>query len=290
MGKKRRRNTRRGGVIGMALLLNELDLATMRASYPSFEFEDHGQYLATCEQILRYMLKAGHRVMIGAFTPAEYSAYCQTEQLPPDSAVSRARYAQAVCEEDDPFPYQGEPIGVIVASLAHRERLRALSIRAMDLLAAFPPEVVLEAKEHAAELLVRLSTHGGPGRHIFTCHVGAGTHDPLEILAEVELEQNAMRVMSVDFPALALILSFARAAGAAGGVVMRSFTSRTDPDSGLPVKIVRGWAIVKGVVRPLKAAEIRQACCTDARTGASLPPEPAVEYADSHEPFPAAPE
>ncbi|RVX44082.1 hypothetical protein EDD27_6804 [Nonomuraea polychroma] len=52
---------------------------------------------------MRSMLHAGHSVKAGSFIPAEYVEYCQAEQLPPDSAVSRARYAAAVCEEDEPF-------------------------------------------------------------------------------------------------------------------------------------------------------------------------------------------
>ncbi|MFI7134712.1 hypothetical protein ACIBQ1_54240 [Nonomuraea sp. NPDC050153] len=284
MGKKRRRKTRRGDVIGMALLLDELDLATMTASYPSFEFDNYDQYLAVCEQTMRSMLGAGHRVMIGTFIPAEYSEYCQAEELPPDSATSRARYALAVCE-DEPFPYRGEPIAEFVASLAHRERLRTLSIRTMDLLDPLPHGEVLEAEEYTADLLAWLSTHVGPGPHRFTCHVGDGAHDPLEVVAEVELEKNSVRAMSTEIMALSLMLSFARAAKAGGSVIMRSFTFKTDPVSGSPVKIVRGWAIVEGVLRPLTATEIMKASRTDPRTGDSLPPEPAVEYVDSHEPF-----
>ncbi|MGW6501417.1 hypothetical protein [Nonomuraea angiospora] len=285
MGKKRRRKTRRGDVIGVALLLDELDLATMKTSYPSFEFDDYDQYLAVCEQTMRSMLGAGHRVMIGTFIPAEYSEYCQAEQLPPDSAMSRARYALAVCEEDEPFPYRGEPIAEFVASLAHRERLRTLNIRTMDLLDPLPHGVVLEAEDHTADLLAWLSTHAGPGPHRFTCHVSDGAHDPLEVVAEVELGKNAMKAMSMEITALSLMLSFARAAKAEGSLVMRSFTFETDPDSGLPKKIVRGWAIVEGVLRPLTATEIMKASRTDPRTGDSLPPEPAVEYVDSHDPF-----
>jgi hypothetical protein len=269
----------------MALLLDELDLATMTASYPSFEFDDYDQYLAACEQTMRSLLGAGHRVMIGSFIPAEYSEYCQAEQLPPDSATSRARYAMAVCEEDEPFPYRGEPIADLVASLAHRQQLRTLSIRTMDLLDPLPHGVVLEAEGYTADLLGWLSTHIGPGSHIFTCHVGDGTHDPLEVVAEVAFGKNAMRAVSMEFMVLSLLLSFARAARAAGSVVMRSFTSSTDPDSGWPVKIVQGWAIVEGVLRPLTATEIMTASRTDARTGDPLPPEPAVEYVDAHEPF-----
>lgn len=285
MGKKRRRKTRRGDVIGMALLLDELDLATMTASYPSFEFDDYDQYLAACEQTMRSMLGAGHRVLIGTFIPAEYSEYCQAEQLPPDSDMSRARYARVVCEEDEPFPYRGEPIAEIVASLAHRERLWTLSVRTMDLLDPLPYGVVLEAEEYTADLLAWLSTHVGPGPHMFTCHVGDGAHDPLEVVTEVEVGKNAMRAMSMEIMALSLMLSFARAAKAAGSVIMRSFAFKTDPDSGSPVKIVRGWAIVEGVLRPLRAIEVMEAARTDPCTGDSLPPEPAVEYVDSYEPF-----
>ncbi|WP_327589354.1 hypothetical protein OHA25_21910 [Nonomuraea sp. NBC_00507] len=284
MGKKRRRKPRHGAAIGIALLLDELDLATM-ASYPSFEFGAYDEYLAACEQSMRSMLQAGHSVRVETFIPAEYAEYCQAEQLPPDSAASRALYAAAVCDEGEPFRYRGEPIAELVASLAHRERLRTLSIRTMDLLDPLPYGAVLEAEEYAADLLAWLWTHAGSGSHIFTCHVSDRAHDPLELVAEVELRKNTMRAVDAEITALSLMLSFARAVKAEGSIVMRSFTSRTDPDNGLPVKIVRGWAIVKGALRPLTATEIMKASRTDPRTGDPLPPEPAVEYADSHEPF-----
>ncbi|MDP4502827.1 hypothetical protein Q9G87_12700 [Nonomuraea sp. G32] len=266
------------------MLLDEFDLATM-ASYPSFEFDAYDEYLAACEQTMRSMLQAGHRVRVGSFIPAEYAEYCQAEQLPPDSAASRAHYAAAVCQEDEPFPYSGEPIAELVASLAHRERLRTLSIRTMDLLDPLPYGAVLEAQEYAVDLLAWLSTHVGSGPHVFTCHVSDGAHDPLELVAWLELRKNALTAIDTEIMALSLMLSFARVVEAEGSIVMRSFTSRTDPDNGLAVKIVRGWAIVKGALRPLTATEIMKASRTDPHTGDPLPLEPAVEYADSHEPF-----
>ncbi|MFE3453279.1 hypothetical protein ACFXJ8_30575 [Nonomuraea sp. NPDC059194] len=284
MSKKRRRQSRHSGVTGVAILLDELDLAAMKA-YPSFEFDDYDQYLAACEQSMRSMLHNGHRVVVEAFIPAEYAEFCQAEQLPPDSAASRAHYAAAVCEEVDPLRYGGEPIAELVASLAHRERLRALSMRAMDLLDPLPHGSVLEAEDHAADLLVWLSIHAGRGVHMFTCHVTDGEHDPLEVVATVESRKRAMKVVDAEVAALSLMLTFARAGKAGGSLIMRSFTPRTDPGSGLPVKIVRGWAIREGALHPLTADEIMKVSRTDPRTGDSLPPEPAVEYADSHVPF-----
>jgi hypothetical protein len=283
MGKKRRRSSRRRParrrVLGVALLMDELDLETMR-EYDSFEFGDYDTYLATCERGMRIMRRAGH-VVAETFDPVEYREFCREMELEVDDPGSRARYAALVCEEGDPLPYRGEPIEEFVAALACRERLRAMSFRIEELLVDVPIGRVIEAEDYAADIFLWLLSRGEAGLHVFTCHVGGEESDPLEIVAEVEIRRNET-VLHGDAPlVLSQMLTLARATGTPGSLIMRSVTRRIDPATGWPVKIVRGWFIGNGEISPLSGKEIRTASCTDHRTGDALPPEPAVEYVDA---------
>jgi hypothetical protein len=74
--------------------------------------------------------------------------------------------------------------------------------------------------------------------------------------------------------------------GETGGIIVRSFTSEIShvlPNGiGIPVKEVRGWRLSDGVFYPLDEQAISAASCTDASTGAPLPPEHGVRYADAY--------
>jgi hypothetical protein len=261
------------------LLMDELDLDAMR-EYGSFEFGDYDTYLATCEREMRIMRRAG-RVVAETFDPVEYREFCREMELDADDLASRARYAALVCEEGDPFPYRGEPIEEFVAALAHRERLRTMSFRIEELLVDVQAGRVKEAQDYATDIFLWLLSRGGAGLHVITCHMGDDESDPLEIVAEVEIHRNKT-VLHGNAPlVLCQMLTLARATGTFGSLIMRSFTHRIDLATGWPVKIVRGWSIEHGEISPLSGMENRAASCTDHRTGDSLPPEPAVEYADA---------
>jgi hypothetical protein len=63
-------------------------------------------------------------------------------------------------------------------------------------------------------------------------------------------------------------------------LVIREFTSLTDPATGLPIKRVGGCFIDQAGVHALTQREMRDAHQTDATTGLRLPPEPALTFVD----------
>lgn len=81
-----------------------------------------------------------------------------------------------------------------------------------------------------------------------------------------------------------LLLLMKAAVAGAGGILVRQFTPiRIDidtPKGRMPIPAKRVYGIVAGGgdYRWLSAAEVREACETDASTGARLPREPAVSY------------
>jgi hypothetical protein len=273
-------------VLGVALLTDERDLAALR-EHGSLAHRDYAAYLADCERGMRFMRASG-KVVAEAFDLREYLAFCRDAGLAAGDAVSRARYAALVCEEGDPLPYRGEPIEEFVAVLSCRERLRRLSSRIDGRLARVPAAQVMAAQQHTADVLLWLLSREGPGLHVLTCRVEAGRGDPLEVAAEVEVRPSKTLLRGEAPLVLARLLVLARAVRGRGGLIMRFRTRRTDPATGLPVEIVRGWSIRDGELRPLSGAETRAAVCADARTGGPLAPEPAVEYADAP-PFPGGP-
>ncbi len=67
-----------------------------------------------------------------------------------------------------------------------------------------------------------------------------------------------------------------------GGLILRSFLEEKNPDTGFPIKELRGWSLViedgNLVVTRIPADDLYWACNTDSQTGARLPPEPDVKY------------
>jgi hypothetical protein len=67
-----------------------------------------------------------------------------------------------------------------------------------------------------------------------------------------------------------------------GGLILRSFLEEKDPQTGLPIKELRGWSLMLGdgdlVVTRIPADDLYWACNTDSQTGERLKPEPDVRY------------
>ncbi|WP_331765392.1 hypothetical protein OG747_53060 (plasmid) [Streptomyces sp. NBC_01384] len=70
---------------------------------------------------------------------------------------------------------------------------------------------------------------------------------------------------------VAIVIAAAMVGCSTGGLVVRTFA----PDGS---EFVRGWRVRNFWLRPLTAEDIREAYTVDTETGASLAPEPGVEY------------
>jgi hypothetical protein len=68
-------------------------------------------------------------------------------------------------------------------------------------------------------------------------------------------------------------------------VVLRSYTGMQvvySPGSeGILAQQIRGWIVTGGEWRPVSAAQLFNAMCTDPETEEPIPPEPAAEYLDA---------
>ncbi|HKD76372.1 MAG TPA: hypothetical protein VKB76_12795, partial [Ktedonobacterales bacterium] len=67
-----------------------------------------------------------------------------------------------------------------------------------------------------------------------------------------------------------------------GGLILRSFLEEKDPQTGFPIKELRGWSLVSEdgelVVTRIPADDLYWACNTDSQTGERLQSEPDVRY------------
>lgn len=68
-------------------------------------------------------------------------------------------------------------------------------------------------------------------------------------------------------------------------VVLRSYTGEQvtygPGAAGVPAQRIRGWIVAEGEWKPVTAAQLFNAMCTDPDTDELIPPEPAAEYLDA---------
>lgn len=68
-------------------------------------------------------------------------------------------------------------------------------------------------------------------------------------------------------------------------VVLRSYTGEqityNPAAAGVLAQRIRGWIITEGEWKPVTAAQLFNAMCTDPETDEPIPPEPAAEYLDA---------
>ncbi|MGW2304464.1 hypothetical protein [Streptomyces sp. NPDC001809] len=125
--------------------------------------------------------------------------------------------------------------------------------------------------QRAAALLTGFLGAAGDGWHVLVA-VTAEKENPLRVAVQFHNEGEATALAPGD--ACEAMMTLIRAASTGGGVVMR--TNLADETSQ-----VRGWKLKEFYARPLSAAEISHAYCTDAETGEPIAPEEGVEYLDA---------
>ncbi|WBB60788.1 hypothetical protein O7599_35740 [Streptomyces sp. WMMC500] len=263
------------GTVG--LLADAADFAAMRR-YASFLFDDHPAYLRQVGGVLRARAAQGAYTAVALFDPPGFARYCAERGLEPDSPTSRCRYVAEAAARGPAVPYGGQPMDRLVPELldtAARGRSRE---RAATLLAAAGR--CEDCGEHRADaalaragvLVDRLTEALGAGAQHVVCTVRSAGF-PLVAVARGAASpgEGAPRLRLADAEALRLVLAAGIATSGTGGVVART----TRADGG---ERVRGWRLRNGWLEPLTEKEVYAAYCTDARTGAPLPPEPGVGY------------
>ncbi|WP_326794543.1 hypothetical protein OG946_02675 [Streptomyces sp. NBC_01808] len=264
------------GAVG--LLADAADFAAMRR-YASFLFDDHAAYLRQVEGVLRARATQGAYTTVALFDPPGFARFCAERGLEPDTPASRCRYVAESAARGPAVPYGGQPMDRLVPQLldaAARSRSRE---RAATLLAAAGR--CEDCGEHRADaalaraglLVDRLTEALGPGaQHVVTTVRSAGF--PLVAVArsvDPPGPPGPPRLRPPDGEALRLVLAAGIATSGTGGVVART----TGADGR---ERVRGWRLRDGWLAPLTEKEVYAAYCTNARTGAPLPPEPDVTY------------
>ncbi|WP_407563438.1 hypothetical protein [Streptomyces sp. 184] len=261
------------GTVG--LLADAADFAAMRR-YASFLFDDHAAYLRQVEGVLRARATQGAYTAVALFDPPGFARFCAERGLEPDSPVSRCRYVAESAARGPSVPYGGQPMDRLVPQLldaAARSRSRE---RAATLLAAAGR--CEDCGEHRADaalaragvLVDRLTAALGPGAQHVVCTIRSAGFPLVAVARGADPAGEAPRLRLPDAEALRLVLAAGIATSGAGGVVARTTRAGTE--------WVRGWRLRDGWLEPLTDKEVYAAYCTDARTGAPLPPEPGVAY------------
>lgn len=268
------------GTVG--LLADAADFGAMRR-YSSFLFDDHAAYLRQVEGVLRARAVQGAYTAVALFDPPGFARFCAERGLDADTSMSRCRYVAEAAGRGPAVPYGGQPMDRLVPQLldaAARSRSRE---RAAALLAAAGK--CGDCGEHRADAALtragaavgRLTEALGPGSQHVVCTVRAAGFPLVAVARGAEATGGEPpRLRTPDAEALRLVLAAGIATSGAGGVVAR--TTRVEAVGGPSAEWVRGWRLRDGWLEPLTEKEVYAAYCTDARTGAPLPPEPHVGY------------
>lgn len=252
----------------VAVLVGPEDFAAMRR-YTSFGFADYGAYLHDVEDLLRALHSRGLHVRVAVFDPGGYAEFCEERGLDPDTAMSRARYAADAAGPGAAVPYGGEPLDELVRAVVHGAERRAVLDYAAHVLEIHPSGPA--ACERAGRDLRALLERAGPGEHHLVCSSSVhGT--PLVAAVHTEARDGAARLPEEDAELFRTVLAAGAVTGGGGGTVLRS---RAEPHGR---ETVRGWSLADGRLRPLSAAQVFDAYCTDHRTGEPVAPEPGVDY------------
>ncbi|MCH6159013.1 hypothetical protein [Streptomyces marispadix] len=303
-----RRTLRREAPSIVPVLADETHFARMRG-YGSFGFDDHRSYLRQLEGLLRALRADDVHARVALFDPVDYELYCQERRLDPDTTASRGRYVAEVAASGTTVVYSGQSVARLLPQLREAHACRVTWHTGAEILARAGTcarcgeDVGKAAFDRAARALSTVLDAVGPGAHHLVVSV-AVPGSPLVTALDVR------RTTGGDIHAhetAALALTTALAAGFAtvspGGLVLRTEAGGADGDgvagddpgdgeggdgSGgpdrpgdLPKDVVRGWRLdpVRSWLRPLSAAEVFAAYCTDPVTREPIAPDPGVEHA-----------
>ncbi|WP_329129255.1 hypothetical protein OG727_33540 [Streptomyces caniferus] len=281
-----RRALRREIPSSAAVLADEQDFTAMRR-YRTFPFDDHRSYLRQVETLLRRLASQGVLTTVSLFDPAAYEKYCADLALDPDRPDSRSRYTAEVARTGATLTYQGEPLSQLLPLLVEEADRQATWDHASGVLAragtcdACGADLAHLAFARATQALQELLTALGDGTHHLVCSVAAGEPSLLAVLHATSHDGARPRLAESETLVFCTVLAAGFALRTPGGLVSRTTAAPADRDAtgDQPHDTVRGWSLADSWLRPLGAAQVFTAYCTDADTGEPIPPEHAVDYA-----------
>ncbi|TJZ44188.1 hypothetical protein FCH28_30615 [Streptomyces piniterrae] len=273
-----------------AVLADERDFAAMRR-YPTFPFDDHAGYLQQLETLLRTLASQGVHTTLSLFDPAAYEEYCADLGLDPDRPDSRTRYTAELACTGATLPYGGEPLTELLPLLVEEADRQATWDQATALLARAGTcpdcgeDLAPAAFARATHALQRLLEALGAGTHHLVCSIPAREPSLLAVLHVTADDADRRQLSESRTLVFCTVLAAGLALRTPGGIVSRTTAKAPDADATdttnatHPHDTVRGWALRDSWLRPLTAAEVFTAYCTDADTGEPIPPEHGVDYA-----------
>ncbi|MFE1777225.1 hypothetical protein [Streptomyces sp. NPDC059008] len=275
-----------------AVLADERDFTAMRR-YRTFPFDDHGSYLQQMESLLRTLAAQGVLTTLSLFDPAAFEKYCAEQDLDPDRPDSRTRYTAEAARTGARVTYEGEPLRQLLPLLVEEADRQAAWNHAAALLARAGScddcgaDLAHAAFARATQALQQLLTSLGGGTHHLVCSVAAGEPSLLAVLRATDGAGDRLRLAESETLVFCTVLATGLALRLPGGIVSRTTADPTGPagsahhgaTAGPRRDTVRGWSLRDSWLRPLTAAEVFTAYCTDADSGEPIPPEPGVDYA-----------
>jgi hypothetical protein len=316
--RSRRSSLRREAPSIVPVLADETHFARMRG-YGSFGFDDHRSYLRQLEGLLRALSADDVHARVALFDPVDYELYCRERRLDPDTAGSRGRYVAEIAAVGTTVPYSGQSLSRLLPQLREAHACRVTWHTGAEILARAGScvrcgeDVGKAAFDRAARALSTVLDAVGPGAHHMVASVAVpGT--PLVTALDVRRGTDG-DIHAHETAALALTTALAAgfATVSPGGLVLRTESGAADGEdvadddrgegddraagddpraSGAadrtedrpgarPRDVVRGWRLdpVRSWLRPLSAAEVFAAYCTDPVTREPIAPDPGVEHA-----------
>ncbi|MFJ8312035.1 MULTISPECIES: hypothetical protein [unclassified Streptomyces] len=271
-----RRTLRREMPSTVGLIADAHDFTAM-TRYRSFVFDDHTAYLRQVEGLLRSLAAQGTHTTVALFDPDEFSEFCTSTGLDPDTADSRTRFTAELAAGGARVAYTGQPIDSLVPQLINKAVRKATWEYATMLLAEAGEcaecgqDIGRAAFDSASHLLLSLLETAGPGTHHLVCSIPAQDDQLIAVLHAHRDGFDPARLDETDAAEFATVLAAGIALNSTGGLVLRT----TEP--GVPDRL-HGWRLQRGRLDPLTEGEVFSAYCTDAETGDPLAPEPDVEY------------
>ncbi|MFJ2772695.1 hypothetical protein [Streptomyces sp. NPDC087300] len=262
------------GTIG--LLADEEDFAAMRR-YRTFTFDDHKTYLKQVEGLLRTLAAQGGHTTVALFDPEEYAEYCAATGLEPDAPGSRTRFTAELASEGPTLPYEGQSLTDLVPDLVDEAVRQATWEYATVVLAragtcaTCGEDIGRAAFVRASELVARALAASGPGTRHLVCSVPTDSETLLAALHVDAVTAGEARLDETEALEFTTVLAVGIATQRPAGMVLRSSAEGARDR-------VHGWRMSGGRLRPLTAAEVFDAYCTDALSGELVSPESGVDY------------
>lgn len=232
----------------------------------------HREYLRLTDDLLRGLRRQGVEVHLRVMEAEDYADYCDAFGLDPATPAARVAYAGDPELAGEPFVYAGEPLAELVPLLLedHRARVRMSFACAVLLEAVGDDDAgqrhLVAVMEYATTVFVALAEGAGEGFHLLTLRFhGPEDGEQLTAAAELCVEAGMLFPGGRDTEAFCVTLAAGVAVAGGGALLLHG-------DAGPEGPPVRGWALVRGRLRPMSAHEVFDELADTIGRGVPFPP------------------